>query len=320
MRALLAAALVLSACSNPGPGFDYPNDDVRSLFHVQTFGTHNSYHVETAGNDVPEWMYTHPPLDEQLRQGKRQFELDLNVNIFDGDFEVYHFYRADEGTTCRKFVDCLRALKRWSDDNRGHHPFAVMLELKDNYDPAFEDQFFAMFEAELASVWPEDRLITPDLIQGNHATLRDAVATDGWPSLGEVRGRALFFLLADEPHVAHYTRDHTSLAGRLAFVETTPDSPYAAVTKVDDPVAGVSSIAAALDANLLVRTRIDALGPNGPIIDQARFAAAAQSGAHFLSTDDPDAMMPGGSPSWCNPVTAPPDCEAVDLENPAFVD
>jgi len=319
-RTFVAALVVLAACTDSGPTYDYPKDDERTLFHVQSRGTHNSYHLEPPDNDVPEWMYSHDPLDVQLSNGVRQFELDVNVNVFDDRFEVYHFIRADEETTCHEFVECLRVMKRWSDANRGHHPFAVMIEIKDTYDPNYADHFFELFETELESVWPRDRLVTPDLVRGDHATLKEAVATDGWPTLGELRGRALFFLLGSDDNDAHYTSNHTTLAGRLAFVDAPIDMPYAAVTKVDNPISGSAELTAALNAGMLVRTRIDADSTSGPMVDQTRFDAALQIGAHFLSSDAVGVTIPGGSPSRCNPVTAPADCQAIELEDPAFVD
>ena len=62
-RALVTALVVLAACTDPEPTFDYPKDGERTLFHVQSRGTHNSYHIEPPNNDVPEWMYSHDPLD-----------------------------------------------------------------------------------------------------------------------------------------------------------------------------------------------------------------------------------------------------------------
>ena len=53
------------------------------------------------------------------------------------------------------------------------------------------------------------------------------------------------------------------------------------------------------------------------------------SGAQFVSTDYPvpdpqigtgfQVTMPGGMPARCNPITAPPDCTSLDIENPKFL-
>jgi hypothetical protein len=84
-------------------------------------------------------------------------------------------------TTCALFTDCLGDMKRWSDANPGHHPIVAMLEIKDGFDPGYVDRFFELFEAEILSVWPRDRIIMPDSIRGDDATLAEAIATRGWP-------------------------------------------------------------------------------------------------------------------------------------------
>jgi hypothetical protein len=163
--------------------------------HIQSKGTHNSYHVAPQHPFVPDWNYTHEPLDKQLgAQGVRQLELDLNRHVLDGHFEVFHVLGVDEQTTCRRFTDCLSSVKSWSDQNPGHHPVAIMLELKDPFIGDFADDYFETLEEEILSVFSESQLIIPDRIKGEHDTLRDAVLTDGWPRLRELRGQVFFWL------------------------------------------------------------------------------------------------------------------------------
>lgn len=309
-------ALVFGCDGEGDPSFDYPMDDTLRLDHVQALGTHNSYHIAPDPVDLPEWDYTHPPLGEQLSRGVRQFELDLNVNVFDERFEVYHIIRIDDGTTCFLFTECLQDMKDWSDDNRAHHPIAVMIELKDGFDAGYAETFFDLFESEISSVWPEDRIVTPDLVRREHDTVGAGIAAHGWPTLGELRGRILFFILDTNEHRTFYTSNDRTLEGRLAFVNSSPGSPYAAVAVYDNPIRDASEIAAANAANMLVRTRIDGDGPN---IDPARLSAAMSAGPHFLSSDDPAASLSDGAPSRCNPVTAPAGCTSAAIEDPAFI-
>jgi len=319
---VLVLLLLLCACgSDDDPSFEYPLDDTLTFHHLQAKGTHNSFHIAPEDPATEDWMYTHLPLDEQFGiQGVRQVELDLNIDPFEERFDVYHFIRVDEETTCALLTDCLRDMKRWSDANPAHHPIVAMLELKDGFDAAYQDRFFELLELEILSVWPIERIVTPDRIRGDDATIAEAVATRGWPSLGELRGGVLFLLLDDGDHRRVYTHEDTSLDGRLAFVTVDLGAPYAAVTKVDNPISGAAEIDAAVGAGMLIRTRIDRVGATGPEIDPERFDAALAGAAHFLSTDAPDTALPGGSPSRCNPVTAPAECTAEAIEDPAFVD
>src|SRR5688572_23467590 len=150
LRALLAALALASAALGRGgdpqtpaplpmeeppvPTFDYPLDDVLRLNHIQTKGTHNSYHIQP-DNQIPEWAYTHAPLDVQLgEQGVRKVELDIHYNNDTGAFEVYHVPLLDEKTTCRLLTDCLKVMKAWSDAHPAHHTIFIQIEPKDGFD------------------------------------------------------------------------------------------------------------------------------------------------------------------------------------------
>ena len=118
----------------------------------------------------------------------RGLELDLHWNEDVADhLEVFHIgFGADEGTTCRRFTDCLQQVRDFSDANPGHQPIVIQLELKEG---SRTPELFARIDAEIRSIFPRKLLITPDFVRGRHATLAEAIATEGWPKLGAVRGR-----------------------------------------------------------------------------------------------------------------------------------
>jgi hypothetical protein len=339
MKALLALLTVtLMACGSettsettapePEPTFPYPLDDVLRVHHIQTKSTHNSYHLEPDGNTLLDWAYTHVPLDQQLdAQGVRHFELDLRRSA-DGRFEVIHLPIIDEQTSCRRFVDCLQAIKGWSDTHRAHHLVVVQLELKDTHPGPGAEAYFEALHAEMESVWPRQRIFTPDELRGDHANLRDALAADGWPTLGTVRGHVMFTFDNTSEFRDSYLAGSADLSGRLVFPASSPDDPFAAIAVINDPVGGADAIAAAVAAGMLVRTRADSGSVEAEAGDTSRLEAALASGAHFISTDHPAAgprfdywvEIPGGTPSRCNPSTAPGDCSASSLEEPSFFD
>ena len=99
------------------------------------------------------------------------------------------------------------------------------------------------------------------------------------------------------------------------------------MTKIDDPVGGELAICDAVTAGLVIRTRADG-GLVEPLAeDTTRLQAALRSGAQSISTDIPGPdprfayflELPGGAPSVCNPVTAPADCAATDIEDPTRI-
>lgn len=294
--------------------WSYPLDDVLRLSDVQAKGTHNSYHLAPDPYVVDDWDYSHAPLDVQAsEQGVRQFELD--VHLEDGELRVYHAAGLDEESTCATLAGCLDALDAWSAARPAHLPLVVLIEPKDDAGGERIDDY-AVIEDVVAAHGPD--AFTPAELRGNHATLADALATDGWATLGALRGRAIYGLLDRGDHRAAYrARGEGDL-----FVHGVPGEPDAALAMYDD--ARVDDVAGALALGMLVRVTADGAG----LDDNAeRRAAALAAGAQFLSSDlpapvDGDAGLeiPGGTPARCNPVTAPPECTAEALEDPRFVE
>lgn len=298
-------------------------DDVLRVHHLQAKGTHNSYHVETEGNTLSDWHYTMAPLDVQLgAQGVRQIELDLHLKTLADDLEVFHIGALDESTTCRKFRDCLRVIGTWSGAHPGHAPIYVQMEPKGGYTPDDPEAFFAKVEGDILSVLVKDRIVTPDEVQGSAASLGEAVAKVGWPTLAQTRGR-IIFAWDDAGAVRDaYTRGRTSLHGRLMFTSSSPGEPLAAVTVLNDPVIDATAIQAALAAHMLVRTMADE-----PQYDDATaqglLKASLDEGATWISTNFPvpapdraySVSIPGGAPLRCNPVTAPSSCTSKAIED-----
>jgi hypothetical protein len=324
--ALCAAGAL--GCSDGGgggaePAFTYPLDNVIRLNHLQAKMTHNSYHIEPEGNTYDGWRYTHAPLDEQLSaQGVRGFELDINYNFALGYFRVFHT-PPDPETTCERFVDCLSVIKGWSDNNPAHQPLFIMIEPKDVFGALDPDEFVAKVEAEILSVWPRDRIVTPAFVQGDAADLASALAADGWPVLGRVRGRALFTLLWGTKALQHYA----SGPERVMFVHSQIGDPFGAVAILQSAETEPEAVEAHAKAGFLVRVLCDIDGVEALANDTTRRDAALTSAAHFLATDHPVKVdgvdyfveIPGGTPSRCNALTAPPECSPEAIEDPKFI-
>lgn len=319
------AALPIDAhFERPDADVRHPLDDVLRVDHLQAEGTHNSYHVRPAA-DLPDWNYTHAPLDVQLdAQGVRQLELDLYFDQAEGRWRVHHLPLVDEETTCEYFLQCLATIRRWSDAHPGHHPIFIQIEPKTFYDEDTNDALMAAMEAEILLVFPRELIITPDLVRGEAATLRDAVSSRGWPTLGEVRGRVLFFLDCGRAWCVHYANHGAGLAGKLLFANGELDDPWAAVVLRN---GGGEEARRAVEAGRLVRTRaagiVDALSLTTAELEAQRDAALA-TGAQMISSDVPAPRediefffeIPGGTPSRCNPLTAPPECTSEAIEDP----
>jgi hypothetical protein len=311
------------------PIYDYPLDSTLRLNHVQMKGTHNSFHLEP-DQSLPEWGYSHAPLDQQLgTQGVRHFELDIHFNIEDETFSVYHIGLVDDRTMCTRFTDCLAALRSWSDAFPAHHTIIVGLDAKDAFREELARVFWERLEADILSVWPRERLITPDDVKGGAESVRDALTAEGWPTLGDGRARLLLFFMNSGGHVAYYTHGGRDLDGRLMFVNSDVDTPmpYDAMYNIDDPIDGARKIESAVKAGFIVRTRADGDVVEPRAGDTTRREAAFASGAQLVSTDFPAPVsgvdyvveIPDGTPSRCNPLTAPPECTSEAIEDPEFI-
>jgi hypothetical protein len=100
---------------------------------------------------------------------------------------------------------------------------------------------------------------------------------------------------------------------RLIFVDVSPDDDLGGVAIVNNPMA-TDRIDAALAAGQLVRLRAD---------DPAELEAALMAGGNIISTDHPAPTaemgffleIPDGTPSRCNPRTAPAECTPQAIED-----
>ncbi len=305
--------------------------------------------------------YSHPRLKRQFRdQGIRQIELDIfadpqgglyaqprgpelvtgepaepNPKLQEPGFKVLHVQDVDYDTTCLTLVACLRQVKRWSDRNPGHLPMFILIEAKQDVIPfselfgfvepiPFDAPLFRALDQEILEVFPRERILTPDDVRGARDTLEEAVLEDGWPLLGDVRGRVVFLLDNGGGTGALYRDGADSLEDRILFTNASPGQPDAAFVKANDPVSDPDLIPDLVRTGYLVRTRADADTREARSGDTTRRDIALGSGAHFISTDypepDPDfgtgyqVEIPGGRVGRCNPVNGPEGCRDKRLE------
>jgi hypothetical protein len=332
-RAIVVAALalgMLAGCGGGGGGREqlargpapaYRLDQTLRLNEIQVLGTHNSYHLAPpAGPSLtPDRDITQSPLSVQLdRQSVRQIELDVHASPGSA-LAVYHL-RGDEGTTCPTLVQCLREVRDWSESHPGHLPVFVLLEPKQELGALVDG---TAVDAEVRSVFRPEQLLTPDDVQGDWPSLRQAVQEGGWPLLGSVRNKVVVVYTDDVITRVNYTSSETSLHGRGMFVYADPSSPLGAFASVPDARLGTARIAELVSAGFIVRTRADDSGIEARANDTSRAVAALASGAQLVSTDYPVpapsgyVVLPPGTPARCNPITTAPAiaCSPRDVED-----
>lgn len=323
---VLGVVAVAGACTEARP--NPPLDDVLRLGHVQSKGTHNSYHVEPTEIVVDEWRYTHAPLDVQLdAQGVRHFELDVHRDDPAGPFLARHLAIIDPVSNCPELSQCFAAVARWSRAHPLHQPITIIMELRVSFDEATVEGVFTDLDALVRTSF-EDLLFEPDAMRGARSTLREAVLDEGWPTLAVLRGKVIVALNEGGDFRRTYTRGDQGLDGRAMFVTAEPEHPYAALIKRDEPTSSADEIRALVEQGFVVRTRSDSCCTEAWANDRARLDVALASGAQLVSTDFPAPVdgldyvveLPGGTPSRCAPVGAPPECSSLAIEDPAWLE
>jgi hypothetical protein len=251
-------------------------------------------------------------------------------------FKVLHIPDIDYATTCLTLIGCLEEIDAWSTAHPTHLPLMIMLELKSESVPdaaASEGidltvqlpwtdplevtaELLDALDAEIRSVLDADRLIEPDDVRDDAATLETAILENGWPSLADSRGKVLFAMTDGGAIRDLYVDGAPNLEGRPIFTNGTPGQPDAAFIRFDEP--GDPGLNEAVASGYLVRTRTDSPTGDARTNDTTRRDLAIESGAQFLSTDYYDISelfdspykveLPGGVVARCNPISAPATC------------
>ncbi|GBD27256.1 hypothetical protein HRbin30_02602 [bacterium HR30] len=332
-------------------------------YHLEPRPALMEYLLRRLGSLAQGLQYSHAPLWEQFaRQGVRQIELDVFADpqgglfahraglalirenpdagipqLLEPGFKVLHVQDIDFESTCWTLVECLREVKRWSDAYPLHMPLMVLIEAKDEWIPVAGSAMpvrigaaeLNALDEEIRSVFPPERLITPDDVRGDRPTLEDAVRNVGWPTLAQSRGKVMFCLDNGGSIRDAYVEGHSSLRGRVMFVSAAPGQAEGGFLKLNDPIGDFDVIRDVVAQGFVVRTRADADTVEARTGNTFPRDQALASGAHWVSTDYPVpdarwghgyvARIPGGTPARCNPITAPADCQATDIEHPLFL-
>lgn len=269
---------------------------------------------------VEAWGYTHPTLTKQLADWNvRQFELDVYADPdgglfsepmaikmakmtgkalpeFDpsGDlkkpgFKVLHVPDLDCWSNNKTLRSALTEMLTWSNAHPDHLPLMILMECKDEAHPPlptrplpFTRARMLDLEKEILDVIPKKKILTPDDVRRDEATLPGAIKLHGWPELSTIRGKFIFALDNEGVVRGRYLEGNPALQERLLFVSA-PDetNPAAGWFKCNDPVREFEKIQKLVNAGFLVRTRADEGASNNAMRDRA-FA----TGAQWISTDN----------------------------------
>lgn len=326
-------------------------------YHVQPEPALMAALTAFLGAGAQGFEYTHHPLADELDAGVRQIELDvfrddpaggryahpkavdlLGVSPPDPalagpGLKVFHVQEVDFRSTCPTLVICLTQVRAWSDAHPGHLPVTIQIEAKDDpvADPGlgfvqplpWTGAAFAQLQAEIDSVFPADRVLTPAEVRGHARTLAAAVRAGHWPWLDRVRGQVLFMLDDHGAKRDAYRAQLPDLSDRRLFVDVPETDADAAIMVVNNPLVDGARIRRLVGEGFIVRTRADADTVQARTGDTSMRDAAFASGAQYVSSDyvfpdDPFGTgyvvdLPGSGAARCDPVSATRRCALADL-------
>lgn len=325
-------AVLLSICLSSFNLFWSQSNNLNDLKinEIQVMGSHNSYKKailpevysylsqKDTLNVLPRIQYEHIPIPQQLDLGLRNLEIDVYADSKGGKYahpkildlvkttepfdpegkmkkpgyKMIHVTDIDYQTWYYTLEDCLKDLKKWSDQHHDHDPVFITLEPKDGKANQFgtepehyTSKLFDDLDHELKKYLGKDKIITPDDIRGSYSTLNEAVVKKNWPKVKNVKGKFLFVMDNNGENRDLYIKDHPSLKGRMIFTNSTPGTAEAAVLFMNEPQKDGTTIKNLVKQGYIIRTRADADTMEARSEDYSRFEKAKESGAQIITTD-----------------------------------
>jgi hypothetical protein len=283
-------------------------------------------------NDPQGGLYAKPRLRELLRASKKDPGPDPNEKgqLNRPGMKILHMPDVDFLTTVPTLIEALEQIRVWSQAHRRHVPILILLELKSGEETAirrnprhFGRVALETLEKEILTVFDRDQILKPLDVQGDSASLSEAVRNRGWPLLESCRGRVMFALDNEDEVRDRYLEMHATQAGQLLFVSVPESHPQAAWFKINDPIAEYERIRRAVSEGFMVRTRADAETRQARNNDTTQRDRALSSGAQFVSTDYPVpdprftnycVQLPHHVAARSNPVSGRREWDGLDLE------
>ena len=193
---LVTAVALVAATASAGPATAASVRPPQS--HLTGVGVHNTYEKSAF-----------PYLADALDSGAALIELDVWVHSVGTRWRVNHDLPTAAGDSGQRnncthgglrsgrgnqgFDRCLENLRRWHDENPGHRPITVKVELKAGFNVqagAGAKDLDNLIRTKLG-----DAVFTPGQLLGDHPTLDAAAKADNWPSRDRMAGRFLFEII-----------------------------------------------------------------------------------------------------------------------------
>lgn len=221
---------------------------------------------------------------------------------------------------CAYFADCFARTGEQEPLLDWVGPIFVVFEFHGapQFDPAEADRYTEgelahfgypyenyLYQLDLSTEFLDrERVFTPDDMQGDHPTLRDAVLADGWPTLEELDGKFIFIMKGPpELREAYLGRQWVQRFhfgpddARFFVAADSPEDDHAAFFSLFGPDE-VERVGPLVDQGFIV---------HGAAEDPASVLGYREAGAHLLTAVHLEETDIAGA-GRCNPRTASPEC------------
>ncbi|MFN5371312.1 MAG: Ca2+-dependent phosphoinositide-specific phospholipase C, partial [Bacteroidia bacterium] len=225
-------------------------------------------------------------------------------------FKVLHIADVDYESNYRTFTEALQDIRAWSQNNPGHVPIFINLELKDDA-PAdyshflrflgfkravdFDSLSYQYLDDDIFRSFSSNQILTPQFLRDTFESVQHRIASIGWPKLNDVLGKVIFILDGHGDEYYRYSK-HS-----LAFAYGNPAHANTAFVIRNNPIGRENEIRE-LSNRFIIRTRTDVETLQARNNDYTMFDAAIHSRAQILSTDyyTPDVTLSGYFVSFKN--------------------
>ncbi|MFM1942340.1 MAG: hypothetical protein RI897_1322 [Verrucomicrobiota bacterium] len=265
-----------------------------------------------------ELHYEHEPLPDQLNRGLRNLEIDVlhdpeggryanplalkllgdkhppfdRTPLLAPGYKILHAPDIDFRSHHATLADCLQTLKTWSELNPQHAPVFITMNIKEDkaYVPGgvnalpFTETAARDLNQEILTHLGPEHLLTPTTTQGAATSLNQAITQNGWPNIGQTRGKFVFILDAGTTTLNTYNQACTP-STRTLFSSYPPGHPDSAFLILNNPITSSNEINRLSAQGYIVRTRADSGTLEARDNNTTRRDTALQSGAQIITTD-----------------------------------
>ncbi|UOG73457.1 Ca2+-dependent phosphoinositide-specific phospholipase C [Hymenobacter tibetensis] len=159
-----------------------------------TIACHNCFDPQYANNIEEVFPYT-TTIELDIWDTKTWFGIG-GWKALNNDWYVRHVATDKVNKNCcgGTLKDCLMRVSNWSKQHPDHSIITIIIDKKENWSNNNESRLPKNLDALILSCFDESKILTPSVLRGKKANLRDALTSNGWPTLESLKGKVMLVL------------------------------------------------------------------------------------------------------------------------------